>query len=223
MEEEDDQSITPEQLEIDDGSNHFGDYQGMIQEDSIRLVFANINGIPPTADHPKNSMIKAAITKTGASIIGFAETNISWNKLRGDNRWEERSFGWWEDMVSLTSNNTLDSPKKEYQPGGNLMITNGKAKFRLLKSGVDPSRMGRWSWNFFSGKTGVNTRVITAYRPCKSKGLTSTYIQQQRILDARKINKCPRAKMLEDLMEAITEWLGSGDQIILMIDCNEDK
>ena len=89
MEEEDDQSITPEQLEIDDGSNHFGDYQGMVQEDSIRLVFANINGIPPTADHPKNSMIKAAITKTGASIIGFAETNISWNKLRGDNRWEE--------------------------------------------------------------------------------------------------------------------------------------
>ena len=221
-EEEDDQNIIPEQLETEDGSKHFGDYQGVVQGESIRLIFANIHGIPSTADHPKNSMIRAAINKTGASIIGLAETNLSWNKLKGNNRWEERSLGWWEDMTSITSHNLLESPKKYYQPGGNMMITNGKAKFRLLQSGVDQSKMGRWCWQLFSGKTGVTTRVITAYRPCKSKGLTSTYIQQQRILDARKTNICPRIKMLDDLAAAITEWLNSGDQIILMLDLNDD-
>jgi hypothetical protein len=50
-------------LEIEDDSKHFGDYQGLVQEGQIRLLFANINGIPAVADHPKNLMIKEAITK----------------------------------------------------------------------------------------------------------------------------------------------------------------
>ena len=103
-----------------------------------------------------------------------------------------------------------------------MMITRGKAKFRILESGVDPSNMGRWSWQLFSGKKGIITRVITAYRPCKSNGLTSTYIQQRRILDAKKINVCPRKKMLDDLSDTIEVWLANGNQIILMLDLNDD-
>ena len=138
-----DQNMTPEHLENEDGSKHFGDYQGTVQEGQVRLLFANIQGIPATAEHPKNSMIREAITKTGATIIGLAETNISWNKLQGRNRWEERSFGWWENMRSITSHNVLESPKNYYQPGGTMIITRGKIKFRILESGVDPSNMGR--------------------------------------------------------------------------------
>ena len=221
-EDNDDQFIIPEQLETVDGSKYFGDYQGIIQEGSIRLAFANIHGISSNAAHPKNSMIRTAITNMGASIIGLAETNVSWNKLRGNNRWEERSLGWWEDMISITNHNTMGNPKKFYQPGGTMMITRGQAKFRVIKSGVDPSKMGRWCWQLFSGKAGVTTRIITAYRPCKSNGPTSTYIQQRCILDAKKIDTCPRLKMLEDLTESITEWLANGDQIILMLDLNDD-
>ena len=221
-EEEDDQYVMPEQTETVDSSKHFGDYQGIIQEGSIRLLFANIHGISANAAHPKNSMIKTAITNSGASIIGFAETNISWNKLRGYNRWEERSLGWWEDMNSITNNNTMEKPKKFYQPGGNMMITRGQAKYRIVKKGTDPSNMGRWCWQLFSGKTGVTTRIITAYRPCKSRGLTSTYIQQKRIMDMRKIDICPRLKMIEDLSAAIETWMAAGDQIILMLDLNDD-
>ena len=194
----------------------------MVHDGQIRLLFANINGIPATADHPKNSMIKASITKTGASIIGFAETNLCWKKLRGKERWEERSYGWWEDMRSVTSHNTLETPKKVYQPGGNMMISQGKIKFRIIESGVDPSNMGRWCWQLFSGKRGVTTRVITAYRPCKSRGLTSTYIQQTCILDAKKVDACPRQKMINDITVQIKEWLNNGDQIILMLDLNDN-
>ena len=221
-EEEGDQNIMPDQLEVEDGSKYFGDYQGTIQEGNIRLLFVNIHGIPATDEHPKNSMIREAITRTGASITGFAETNIHWNKLSGKNRWEERSLGWWEDMRSTTCNNTMESPKKYYQPGGTMMISRGRAKYRIVGSGIDPSNMGRWSWQLFSGKRGVTTRVITAYRPCKSNGLTSTYMQHRRILDARQQEGCPRKQMLDELLQLITTWLEAGDQIILMIDLNED-
>ena len=221
-EEDNDQNTLPDQSEIDDGSKQFGDYQGVIQDEHLRLLFVNINGIPTTADNPKNTMIRESINRTGASIVGFAETNTSWRKLRGKNRWEERSFGWWENMRSVTSHNTLEYPKNLFQPGGNLMMTRGKIQFRIIASGVDPSNMGRWCWQLFSGKKGVTTRVITAYRPCKSGGITSTYVQQRRILDAKKIETCPREQMIQDLVETITEWMSNGDQIILMLDLNDD-
>jgi hypothetical protein len=93
----------------------------------------------------------------------LAETNVSWGKLRGKDRWEERSMGWWEHMRSITCHNTYDSPKNIYQPGGTMMISTGKIKFRIIGSGTDPSKMGRWCWQLFSGKKGVQTRVVTAY------------------------------------------------------------
>ena len=167
-------------------------------------------------------MIREAINKTGASIIGFAETNVDWNRLTGKNRWEERSFGWWEDLRNTHCNNILEQPKKYYQPGGCMMMTRGKCKYRILDSGYDTSKMGRWTWQLLSGKSGISTRIITAYRPCKSTGLTTTYMQQKRILDARKIEKCPRKQMILDLTDAIKTWLDNGDQIILMIDLNDD-
>ena len=52
-EEEDDQNLIPAQLEIEDNSKHYGDYQGIVQNGSVRMIFANIHGIPSTADHPK--------------------------------------------------------------------------------------------------------------------------------------------------------------------------
>ena len=194
----------------------------MVPEGNVRLLFVNIYGIPSTEDHPKNALIREAINKYGASIVGFAETNICWNKTKGKDRWEERSRGWWENMRSIMAHNTLESPKKHYQPGGTMMITRGSPTFRIKQCGVDPSNMGRWCWKLYSGRSTVTTRVITAYRPCMSKGLTSTYIQQRRILDARKINICPRLKMIDDLTSAIKEWLDNGDQIILMMDLNDD-
>ena len=47
------QNNMPEQSETNDGSKLYGDYQGIIQEDQLRLLFVNINGIPTTADNPK--------------------------------------------------------------------------------------------------------------------------------------------------------------------------
>ena len=220
--EGDDRNLIPTQREVEDGSKNFGDFPGKVPEGNVRLLFVNIYGIPPKADHPKNTQIREAIDKFGASIVGLAETNLCWKKIRGKDRWEERSRGWWENMRGITAHNVLESPKQFYQPGGTLMITRGSPTFRITQSGVDPSNMGRWCWKLYSGRSSVSTRVITAYRPCTSRGLTSTYVQQRRILDARKIDTCPRLKMMDELIAAIEEWLECGDQIILMMDLNDN-
>jgi hypothetical protein len=103
-----------------------------------------------------------------------------------------------------------------------MTITKGRIMFRVISQGVDRSRMGRWCWTLLSGRRGIKTRVITAYRPCLSNGIKSTYRQQKRILDAKKCNDCPRSRMLDDLCEEIRGWMEAGNQIILMIDLNDD-
>lgn len=205
-----------------DNDKHFGDLPGKVHEGQVRLCFANIYGIPATADHPKNTQLRESINRLNASVIGLAETNIHWKKVKGKDRWEERRRGWWENDKHIISNNQMESPQHTHQPGGTMNITKGQAMFRIIAQGVDLSKMGRWCWTLLSGKRGVNTRIITAYRPCVSNGLKSTYRQQRRILDAQKCTACPRQKMLDDLSDEIKKWSESGDQIILMIDLNDN-
>jgi hypothetical protein len=54
-------NILPVGDEDNEGSKYFGDFLGTVQDGHIRLAFANINGIPPTSDHPKNSLLQESI------------------------------------------------------------------------------------------------------------------------------------------------------------------
>jgi hypothetical protein len=51
----------------------------------------------------------------------------------------------------------------------------------VMKVGHDEDGLGRWSWILLGGVAGHNTRVITAYNPCKNKNINSgASYQQQR-------------------------------------------
>jgi hypothetical protein len=58
-------------------------------------------------------------------------------------------------------------------------MTNNNLSHRVIESGKDPRKLGRWTWLKLQGKNGINIRVITIYRPVFSNGPTSTYQQQQ--------------------------------------------
>ena len=73
-----------------------------------------------------------------------------------------------------------------------------------------------------SGKRGITTRIITAYRPYMSNDLKSTFQQQKHILDAKKLDTYPGQQILEDLGTEIQSWMAEGDQIIVMINLNDD-
>lgn len=95
---------------------------------------------------------------------------------------------------------------------------------RVINCGTDHRKLGRWTWQRFSGKRGITLLVICAYRPCKpsSAGPNTTYSQHQRFLDTMGVHICPRQSILDDLGMFIDENRLAGDQIILGMDCNED-
>jgi hypothetical protein len=215
--------VTGGQEGHEDPEKYFGDLPVTVPEGQIRLCFTNIYGIPAKADHPKNNNIKESINRLGASVLGFAETNLYWKKVAGKDRWEERRRGWWENNDKhIMSYNIKETPQHTHQPGGAMHIIRGQTLFRVISQGVDKSNMGRWCWALLSGKRGITTRIITAYRPCLSNGIKSTYMQQKRIMDATRRTVCPRSSMVDDLAKAINDWMSAGDQIILMIDLNDD-
>ncbi len=67
------------------------------------------------------------------------------------------------------------------QEGGTGSICFGDATGYVKKVGCNEERLGQWSWILFGGAEGLNTRIITAYNPCKNKNINSgTSYQQQR-------------------------------------------
>ena len=190
----------------------------------LRLGFININGIPNNPEHPKNTAIFQAIQNAQIDIIAMAEINKCWYQLTEEERWKARTRSWWESSHSTIAYNLKDSDTKKFQPGGNILTSINKAAHRIIGSGKDKTGLGRWCWSLFRGKHNVTLRVISAYRPCKpsTSGPNTVYSQHQRYLTSRKDERCPRDAILEDLGDKIIEWKEKGDQIILMMDCNED-
>ena len=62
----------------------------------------------------------------------------------------------------------------------------GKASNRVIDSGIDPRKLGRWVWQRLRGKHNKTAMIITAYRPCPPNqvDVNSTYTQQERYFAA---------------------------------------
>jgi hypothetical protein len=89
---------------------------------------------------------------------------------------------------------------------------------------LDSKGLGRWIWILLGGTNGHNTRVITAYNPCKNRNvnLGTTYQQQQRYFITKKKDlTCPLIPFRNHLIKQMKEWRAAGDRIILFMDHNK--
>jgi hypothetical protein len=86
------------------------------------------------------------------------------------------------------------------------MLATAEAKQRIIERGKDPSGMGRWVWMRMAGKEGHHVRLVTAYRPCQSGGISSVFQQQVRVMTAFKDLGNPRTAILEDLVQEMNTW-----------------
>ena len=59
------------------------------------------------------------------------------------------------------------------QEGGTGAICFGESVGYIKKTGRDKKGLGRWCWILLSGNNGHQTRIITAYNPCKNKIVNS--------------------------------------------------
>ncbi len=74
------------------------------------------------------------------------------------------------------------------------------------------------------GTNGHNTRIITAYNPCKNKNVNSgtSYQQQCRYFITRKKDlTCPLVFFRRDLIKQLKQLQTAGDKIILFMDHNK--
>ncbi len=71
------------------------------------------------------------------------------------------------------------------------------------------------------GTNGFNTRIITAYNPCKNKNANSgtTYQQQPRYFITKKKDlTCPLILFRQDLIKQLKKLWAAGEKIILFMD-----
>jgi len=205
-------------------NEEFGDKIGEKNNNELRLLHININGIPMTKEDRKNDQIFQALAQNKIDIVGLTEINRYWPKMNEKDRWRQRTQGWWETSKTTMAYNTKDSTNSTFQPGGTMITSIGKPAHRIDETGKDETGLGRWTWQKMKGKRNIRLRIISAYRPCipSTAGPTTAYSQQQRYLNIINDKRDPRQAFLEDLGKNIEKWHNDGDQIILMADLNTD-
>ena len=122
------------------------------------------------------------------SSMGLAENNVHWNSVPADERLEDRTRGWFEQLAR----NTIyfkDCPvKTPHQWGGCDLWSIDKAAYRIASRGSDPSGLGRWTWTRYRGKNGKHVRVVAAYCPVENKsGPDSVWNQHKSFFIAKMI------------------------------------
>jgi hypothetical protein len=85
----------------------------------------------------------------------------------------------------------------------------------IKKKGKNEEGLGRRRWILLDGNNGHQTRIISAYNPCKNKKVNSgtTYQQQRRyFITQKKDLTCPRTLFRRNLIKQIKSWRESGDK-----------
>jgi len=153
-------------------------------------------------------------------VFGVAETNLDWRLCKEEEKLPLRTKEWWDHQhVSWTFNSNAP-PTEPRQYGGTAVFSNNQAAHRVISSGFDKSNLGRWAWTRYKGRGSSTLRIISAYRPNPPTGPKSVYAQHNVYFLSKGVNQCPRKSFLEDLQKDLTEFMESGDQLILMLDGN---
>jgi hypothetical protein len=112
-----------------------------------------------------------------------------------------------------------------YQPGGNLLMINGRTTGRIMSHGSD--WLGRFCWVALRGHRDEGILLITAYRICQNitdnPGPHTAFSQQYMAFREKGIMKPnPRKQILTDISTLIATHRPSGLRPILMMDANGD-
>lgn len=157
--------------------DYFGDKLRKKKDSSLRVLLCNPTGITGPGKFSKLSRIKQKSLAYQLDALCMVEQ--SQNLKRTPSHWQLRHItqGWWQHRrVSQAYNKHFDSGK-EAQVGGVSITINDSLSHRSSTISNDPTGLGRWTSILVNGTRGFSTRLICAYRPCKSNGPDTAYIQ----------------------------------------------
>jgi hypothetical protein len=188
-----------------------------------RYMFQNIQGLPVNPRGYKHQQIGTAFNATEADAFGMAELNLNFKQLGPASQWYERFKGLRRNH-SIHAYNKHDSSDSNVLYGGTALICMGSCSHRALRSGEDPSGLGRWVWTLFAGRNGTKLRILSGYRPNpdSSDSTGSVYSQHERHLRSRKDDRNPRRAFVADLKAALETWASKGNLFIIGLDANDN-
>ena len=206
-----------------------GDVRWTDKEGVVRLAFQNVQGFGFDKRARKFKSIYQFVKKYAVDMIGMAEANTFWPKVKTHLSLYERTKEWFEARHLKTSYNQKDIDAPRFQPGGVATMTVDKLAYKVVESGEDSKKLGRWTWIRLRGRNDKHLRVATVYRPCvpsagsnRSQGSFTVHCQHMRGLLKDGDTRLPRRALMEDLQEEVAKWKETGDSVIIMGDFNED-
>jgi hypothetical protein len=186
------------------------------QTDYEGIMFHNINGIK---DEQNWFQILLTMKELNITCFGLAEINTS---MKG------YLFQKWNDItrkiVRVSKSETSESDIKldtDYKPGGTITTIVDKWQSRVTERGSDDKGLGRWSYLVLSSNN-RKLAIVTAYRPCKTQGPTTTWTQQWLMLRESQKNPDPILEFHKDLDALLSQWKRKGYEIILLMDANKE-
>ncbi len=191
---------------------------------SFRVGFQNINGFNLDSSDEKSQKLQHIITHHQFDFLGIQEVNLHLKIMGTEGVWKERHHQTFTGFTHAATTEHCTSPSRRIF-GGTACFLTGPTAHRSISHGSDPSGLGRWSWSLLRGRNGLQTRILTGYRPVRSyhdEALT-VYSQQELYFRQHGGWRDPRVAFFEDLDLIIQESSASGEQIILGMDLNEDS
>ena len=74
----------------------FGDKLLPLDENTLRIGYININGLPDYNEHSKNKLLFESLSNLNPGIMGMSEINRCWRHIPHEHGWTDRTRGWWE-------------------------------------------------------------------------------------------------------------------------------
>eukprot|EP00957_Ditylum_brightwellii_P177718 13537686-Ditylum_brightwellii.AAC.1 len=152
-------------------------------------------------------------------IMVWTETNMVWsNALKEKAKMQLRKRFKQTKVETISSNKPSTSM---FRPGGTMIAALGKITGKIIESGNNPHRLGRWTYICTTGKYRRKIYILSAYRVTKTEDGTNTAkVQQYIILKKRGVAKPdPRKQFMEDMTKEVQRMKREG-VVVLATDMN---
>lgn len=209
---------------LNNGSEIWGNIITNKSNQDYRIAFQNINGFGYSTDNFKGEALREFINSNEVDIMLMAEINTNWRLVGKRNTIWDITRGWFENQSVSCSYNKHDRRCSLHQPGGTATIHIGETALRVIKTGEDQKKLGRWNWSLLRGKNNVKLRMISCYVPhtATEHGAKKIFCQQHKALLQMGIKEGVAETYWNDFWQDIDSWLEAGEQLIICGDWNVD-
>jgi hypothetical protein len=145
---------------------------GKKEEGITRLLYENKNGIHNRlGGNEKLNKAKDLINELGADVVAYNEHRQNLRHKDNRNCWSQLFRGGGADVRSVVAHNVHEADRiGRVQEGGTGLLMFGPLTEYLDMPGSEKDITGlrRWTTMLLKGGTGVQTRIICSYNPCRS-------------------------------------------------------